>query len=264
MVQHDANFPVRLPHECPGLIHGGHFAAAVGEINIAHGDGQFTMELDHLIADGARLPGLDRKTLVVGIAGIPAHKIGQRADLGTAEGLRLLSQRGFECYSSVLIAISLIKNPAGRGLGRCETACGVSLADRQQAIAPAFLRVQHLLFSDVDVHTHWLTVCQSGTGPCNQEGQNQSAAGGGQTKIHGEALNQRPWQLRGLSRELGWCGLPVIASEDHRQAALGRYRAFGDAIAFIGILCSRLLHLDVSCSSLGLGALVLHEASHLR
>jgi len=35
-------------------------------------------------------------------------------------------------------------------------------------------------------------------------------------------------------------------------------------LAFIGILCSRLLHLDVSCSSLGLGALVLHEASHLR
>ena len=202
-MQHDANFPVRLPNECPGFVHGGRFAAAVGEINIAHGDGQFTMELDHLIADGARLPGLDGKALVVGIAGITAYEIGQRTGLGSAEGLRLLRKGGFECYSSILIAISLIKNLGGRCLGRCETACGVGLADRQQAIAPAFLRVQHLLFGDVVVHAHWLAVGQGGTGSCNQEGQHQSAAGGGQAKVHGEALNQRPWDLRGLSRTLG-------------------------------------------------------------
>ena len=90
-MQHDAGFSVRFPHECPGLVHGGQLAAAVGEINIAHADGQFTMELDHLIADGARLPRLDGKTLVVGIGGIAADEIGKRASLGATEGLRLLS-----------------------------------------------------------------------------------------------------------------------------------------------------------------------------
>jgi hypothetical protein len=49
------------------------------------------MELDHLIADGARLPRLDGKTLVVGLGGIAADEIGKRASLGATEGLRLLS-----------------------------------------------------------------------------------------------------------------------------------------------------------------------------
>jgi hypothetical protein len=176
------------------------------------------------------LPGLDGKALVVGIAGITTYEIGHRADLGTAEGLRLLSQRGFECYGSVLIAIGLVEDHVGRCLGRCETACGVGLADRQQAIAPAFLRVQHLLFSDVVVHAHWLTVGQGGTGSCNQEGQHQSAAGGGQTKVPDNALNQGPWDFRGLSRTLGWRGLPAIASENRRQVALVIHRAFGEVI----------------------------------
>jgi len=91
VMQHDADFSVRFPHECPGLVHGGQLAAAVSEINIAHADGQFTMELDHLIADGARLPRLDGKTLVVGIGRIAADEIGKRASLGATEGLWLLS-----------------------------------------------------------------------------------------------------------------------------------------------------------------------------
>jgi len=176
------------------------------------------------------LPGLDGKALVVGIAGITAYEIGQRADLGSAEGLRLLSQRGFESYGSVLIAIGLVEDLAGRCLGCCETACGVGLADRQQAIAPAFLRVQHLLFSDVVVHAHWLAVGQGGTGSCNQEGQHQSAAGGGQTKVHDNVLYQGPWHRRCLSRTFGWRVLPAIASEKRRQAALAIHRAFGEAI----------------------------------
>ena len=81
-MQHDADFTVRFPHECPGLIHDGQLAAAVGEINIAHADCQFTMELDHLIADGALLPRPDGKTRIVGIGRITADEIGKRAGLG--------------------------------------------------------------------------------------------------------------------------------------------------------------------------------------
>ncbi len=90
-MQHDADFTVRLPHECPGLVDDGQLAAVVGEINIAHADCQFTMELDHLIADGAGLPKPDGKTLIVGIGRITANEIGKRPGLGAAEGLRLLS-----------------------------------------------------------------------------------------------------------------------------------------------------------------------------
>jgi len=82
----------------------------------------------------------------------------------------------------------------------------------------------------VVVHANWLAVGQGGTGSYNQEGQHQSAAGGGQTKVHGEALNRRLWHLRGLSLTSGWRGLPVIASDNRRQAALGRHRAIGEAI----------------------------------
>jgi hypothetical protein len=49
------------------------------------------MELDHLIADGAGLPRLDGKALIVGIGRITANEIGKRAGLGATEGLRLLS-----------------------------------------------------------------------------------------------------------------------------------------------------------------------------
>lgn len=63
--------------------------------------------------------------------------------------------------------------------------------------------------------------------------------------------------------------LPVGTRRGVRSTAYGiritlQIRSGRACLAFIGILCSRLLHLDVSCSSLGLGALVLHEASHLR
>jgi hypothetical protein len=49
------------------------------------------MELDHLIADGARLPRPDGKTLIVGIGRITADEIGKRAGIGATEGLWLLS-----------------------------------------------------------------------------------------------------------------------------------------------------------------------------
>lgn len=153
-MQHDADFSVRLPHECPRFVHGSQLAAAVDEINIAHGDGQIAMQLNHLIADSALLPGLDGKALVVGITGITANKIGQRASLGAPEGLRMLSERGLEGHGSVLIAIGLIEDPAGRCLGRRKTPCGISLGDRQQAVAPALLGIQHLLFGNVAVHAH--------------------------------------------------------------------------------------------------------------
>ena len=153
-MQHDADFSVRLPHECPRFVHGSKLAAAVDEINIAHGDGQIAMQLNHLIADSALLPGLDGKALVVGITWFPANEIGQRASLGTPEGLRMLSERGFEGHGSVLIAIGLIKDPGCRCFGRRKTPCGISLADRQQAVAPALLGIQHLLFGNVAVHAH--------------------------------------------------------------------------------------------------------------
>lgn len=153
-MQHDADFSVRLPQECPRFVHGSQLAAAVDEINIAHGDGQIAMQLNHLIVDSALLPGLDSKALVVGITWITANEISQRASLGAPEGLRMLSERGFEGHGSVLIAIGLIEDPACRCLGRRKTPCGISLADRQQAVAPGLLGIQHLLFGNVAVHAH--------------------------------------------------------------------------------------------------------------
>ena len=81
-MQHDADFTIRFPNECPGLVHNGQLAAAVGEINIAHADCQFTMELDYLIADGAGLPRLDGKTLITRKSWITTDEIGKRAGLG--------------------------------------------------------------------------------------------------------------------------------------------------------------------------------------
>lgn len=90
-MQHDADFTVRIPHECPGLVHNSQLAAAVGEINIAHGDSQFTVELDYLIADGTGLPRLNGKTLITRKSWITTDEIGKRAGLGATEGLWLLS-----------------------------------------------------------------------------------------------------------------------------------------------------------------------------
>ena len=99
-MQHDADFTVRFSDKCPGLIHDGQLAAAVGEINIAHGDCQFTMQLNHLIADRARLPGLDGKALIVRITRITTDEIGKRAGLGAAEGLRLLTKMQLGRFSA--------------------------------------------------------------------------------------------------------------------------------------------------------------------
>lgn len=65
-MQHDADFTVWFPHEGPALVDDGQLAAAVGEINIAHADCKFTMELDHLIADGQVCQGLMAKPLSLG------------------------------------------------------------------------------------------------------------------------------------------------------------------------------------------------------
>jgi hypothetical protein len=82
-----------------------------------------------------------------------------------------------------LVAIGLIEDFVCRCIGRCEAARGVGPADRKEPIAPALLCVQHLFFGDVAVHAHRLAVGQSGTGSRNQQGQNQSAEGGGQTNV---------------------------------------------------------------------------------
>jgi hypothetical protein len=91
----------------------------------------------------------------------------------------------------VLVAIGLIEDFVSRGVDRCETARSVGLADRKEAIAPAFLRVQHLFFGDVIVHAHHLAVGQCGTGSRNQQGQHQSAEGGGQTNVHDDSVSKR-------------------------------------------------------------------------
>jgi hypothetical protein len=81
------------------------------------GDGQIAMQLNHLISDSALLPVLDGKALVVGITWIAANEIGQCASLGAPEGLRMLSERGFEGHGSVRIAIGLIRDPGCRCFG---------------------------------------------------------------------------------------------------------------------------------------------------
>ena len=123
MMQNDSNFSIWFSHECPGFIHCGQLAAAVDEINIAHGDGQIAMQLNHLIADRAFLPGLDGKAFVIGKTGIPPHEIGQRACLGSPKSLWILGQRWFEGHSSILIAIGLIENLPGQRFSGRETTC---------------------------------------------------------------------------------------------------------------------------------------------
>ena len=113
-----------------------------------------------------------------------------------------------------MVAIGLIEDFVSRGIGRCETARGVGLADRKEAIAPAFLGVEHLFFGDVVVHAHRLAVGQCGTGSRNQQGQHQSAVGGGQTNIHDDSVSQRPWNCKGSNGRFSWQGLPMAASKD--------------------------------------------------
>lgn len=129
-----------------------------------------------------------------------------------------------------MVAIGLIEDLVSRCIGRSQTARGVGLADRKEAIAPTFLCVKHLFFGDVAVHAHRLAVGQCSTGSRSQQGQHQSAEGGGQTKVHDDSGSQKPWNYTGLNRRFAWPGLSDVVSKKSHQAALVLYLKVGLAI----------------------------------
>ena len=132
-----------------------------------------------------------------------------------------------------MVAIGLIEDFGCRCIGRCEPARGVGLADRKEPIAPAFLCIQHLFFGDVVVHAHHLAVGQCGTGSRNQQGQAQSAEGGGQTNVHDDSVSQGPWNCKGPNRGLGWPGLLLAGLRNCRQTGFVIQLAIGEAIGVL-------------------------------
>jgi len=137
---------------------------------------------------------------------------------------------GLKIHGPVLVAIGLIEDLVCCCVGRSQTARGVGLTDRKEAIAPTFLCIQHLLFGDVAVHAHRLAVGQCSTGSRSQQGQHQSAEGGGQTKVHDDSGSQRPWNYTGLNHRFAWPCLPYVVSKKSHQAALVLYLEVGLAI----------------------------------
>lgn len=87
MVQNDAHAAIFFFDKRPGLVNAGDFASGVGEDHIAHGGGRCPIQLNHLVHNPARAPGLDGETLVLGEFGIVAHKVGEGTFSISAKGL---------------------------------------------------------------------------------------------------------------------------------------------------------------------------------
>ena len=87
MVQNDAHAAIVFFGKRPGLVNAGDAASGVGEDHIAHGGGRRPIQLNHLVHNLARAPGLNCETFVLGEFGIVAHKVGEGTFSISAKGL---------------------------------------------------------------------------------------------------------------------------------------------------------------------------------
>ena len=91
-----------------------------------------------------------------------------------------------------MVAIGLIEDLVCCCVGRSQTARGVGLTDRKEAIAPTYLCIQ--------------------------------------PKVHDDSGSQRPWNYTGLNHRFAWPCLPYVVSKKSHQAALVLYLEVGLAI----------------------------------
>lgn len=150
-MQHDSHAAIVFFDKRPGLVNAGDAARGIGEDHIDHGGGRRPIQLNHLVHNLARAPGLDGETLVLGEFGIVAHKVGEGTFTISAKGLCARGQGWFGGHWPVLIAIGLVYHFCGGFLGFGDPALGVVRADLQQGRAPTFLGLEHLGEGDVVV-----------------------------------------------------------------------------------------------------------------
>ena len=125
-------------------------AFGVGQVDVAHGDGDVAVDLDAVLSGVIVVadlhPVLQSKSGVVGKIGVAADEVSQRTGLRRPEGVLAVGQRGLEEDLACVVVVQIGDGLVGDGL--VVTPFGVDLANLHQRIAPRLLGCVYFLLGD--------------------------------------------------------------------------------------------------------------------
>mmetsp|Transcript_120599 Transcript_120599/g.209961 ORF Transcript_120599/g.209961 Transcript_120599/m.209961 type:complete len:358 (+) Transcript_120599:256-1329(+) len=148
VVGHDAHVAVGILLEGPGLVNGRGIPVLVGDVHVAYTCARAAVQEDGGVFDLDLAPALQGKAPIVGVLGVTADEVGQRALAGGPEDLVAGGQGGLEQHGGDLVAIAPIDHGLSHSLGSFVTLIVIGGGDVHQALAPALLGCQHLLLGD--------------------------------------------------------------------------------------------------------------------